>query len=207
MTYRIDLVKCETLAVNKWSGGLTTQIAIFPNNCEYGDRDFIWRISSAVVELETSTFTRLDGYDRLLMSLEGKLKLNHEGHHDKVLDAYDVDAFSGSWHTQSEGLVTDFNVIHRSGTKATLFARALTGGAIPVPISEEISGCEKDALTLVVHCPKEPFSVFIDENERVDLKRGDTLLIHISDKKDAPSAVLEGSDACQATAVIAQIAY
>jgi len=36
---------------SSWSGGTTTQIAIFPPEAEYADRDFLWRVSSAAVEL------------------------------------------------------------------------------------------------------------------------------------------------------------
>ena len=43
-----------------WSGGTTTQMAIAPEGAVYADRDFLWRFSSAKVELEHSgTFVRL----------------------------------------------------------------------------------------------------------------------------------------------------
>ena len=34
--------------VSQWSGGTTTQVAIAPEGAVYADRDFLWRISSAV---------------------------------------------------------------------------------------------------------------------------------------------------------------
>ena len=37
-----------------WSGGTTTQLAIAPEGAVYADRDFLWRLSSAKVELEHS---------------------------------------------------------------------------------------------------------------------------------------------------------
>ena len=40
-----------------WSGGTTTQIAIFPSDTPYSTRDFLWRVSSAVVTDEKSIFT------------------------------------------------------------------------------------------------------------------------------------------------------
>ena len=36
----------------EWSGGTTTQLAISPERAAYGDREFLWRLSSATVELD-----------------------------------------------------------------------------------------------------------------------------------------------------------
>ena len=47
-----------------WSGGTTTQLAIAPEGAVYADRKFLWRLSSAQVELEHSDFTPLPDYDR-----------------------------------------------------------------------------------------------------------------------------------------------
>ena len=40
----------------QWSGGATTQLAIAPKGAVYADRDFLWRLSSATVELDESDF-------------------------------------------------------------------------------------------------------------------------------------------------------
>ena len=48
-----------------WSGGTTTQLAIAPEGAVYAERSFLWRVSSATVELETSDFTPLPDYNRL----------------------------------------------------------------------------------------------------------------------------------------------
>ena len=62
-----------------WSGGTTTQLAIAPEGAVYGDRDFLWRISSATVELDHSDFTPLPDYHRFLAVLEGEIKLKING--------------------------------------------------------------------------------------------------------------------------------
>ena len=54
-----------------WSGGTTTQMAIAPEGAVYADRDFLWRFSSAKVELEHSDFTPLPDYVRLIAVLHG----------------------------------------------------------------------------------------------------------------------------------------
>ena len=58
-----------------WSGGTTTQLAIAPEGAVYADRDFLWRLSSATVELDHSDFTPLPDYNRFLSVLEGEIQL------------------------------------------------------------------------------------------------------------------------------------
>ena len=54
----IHLTK-DDYVVSQWSGGTTTQLAIAPSGAQYGDRAFLWRLSSATVDLEESDFTPL----------------------------------------------------------------------------------------------------------------------------------------------------
>ena len=46
----IHLTK-DDYVVSQWSGGTTTQLAIAPSGAQYGDRTFLWRLSSATVDL------------------------------------------------------------------------------------------------------------------------------------------------------------
>ena len=46
------LLTKEDYVTTTWSGGTTTQLAIAPEGAVYADRDFLWRLSSAGVELE-----------------------------------------------------------------------------------------------------------------------------------------------------------
>ena len=41
---------------SRWTGGTTTELAIFPETSSYMDRNFIWRLSSAVIDTEESAF-------------------------------------------------------------------------------------------------------------------------------------------------------
>ena len=50
----IKVVRKDELEHKRWSGGITTQLAIWPEGADYGARKFDWRISSAVVEDEES---------------------------------------------------------------------------------------------------------------------------------------------------------
>ena len=53
------IFKEENYKLSKWSGGSTRELAIYPANAEYLDRDFLWRLSSADSDKEESSFTKL----------------------------------------------------------------------------------------------------------------------------------------------------
>jgi len=114
---KISHIKSSELITNKWAGGTTTQLAIFPENASYKDRDFLFRISTATVESEESVFTKLQGIQRKLMILDGEIKIEHEGHYSKIIKKFEQDEFSGDWDTKSYGKATDFNLMARE--KAT----------------------------------------------------------------------------------------
>ncbi len=101
--------------VSTWSGGKTTELAIAPEGAVYADRDFLWRLSSATVDLDESDFTELPDYDRLITPLDGVMTLTHNGGEPIELNPGDVDGFDGAWHTHSVGRCTDFNLMLRKG--------------------------------------------------------------------------------------------
>ncbi|SHI51956.1 HutD/Ves family protein [Lutispora thermophila] len=125
MNYEIKLITKEQQKTSTWSGGTTTQLAIYPENADYGMRNFIWRLSSATVEADESVFTSLPGIERIIMILEGEIILEHEGHYKKVLGKFQQDSFSGSWTTRSIGQATDFNLMMRDGCQGQLEALVL----------------------------------------------------------------------------------
>jgi len=101
--------------ISQWSGGTTTQIAIAPEHARYADRDFLWRVSSASVDLEESDFTALPDYDRWISTLHGTMTLSHNGEAPITLSPYQVHAFDGGANTHSWGRCTDFNLMLRKG--------------------------------------------------------------------------------------------
>ncbi|MGB9666633.1 MAG: HutD family protein [Candidatus Cryosericum sp.] len=110
-----------------WSGGTTTEIAIYPADSAYSRRDFLWRASSATVEADESEFTSLPGFWRLIMVLEGELQLEHAGHHRARLLPFEQDAFDGAWITRSRGKARDFNLMLAEGCTGNLQAIPLPG--------------------------------------------------------------------------------
>ena len=63
MKYSIIQKDKTNYSTSAWSGGATTEIRIMPEGSRYADREFLWRLSSATVEVEESTFTALPDYD------------------------------------------------------------------------------------------------------------------------------------------------
>ena len=113
--------------VSDWSGGRTVQLSIGPEGEQYADRKFLWRISSATVELETSEFTALPDYERLIAPIRGEMILSHNGGEEILLRPFDVHRFDGADLTVSKGKCTDFNLMLRKG-KVTGEMRAIRLG-------------------------------------------------------------------------------
>ena len=67
-----QILTAKDFETSRWAGGITTQLAIGPAGAQYPNRDFLWRISSAQVELEHSVFTNLPDYHRFLTVLDGR---------------------------------------------------------------------------------------------------------------------------------------
>jgi len=107
---------------SKWSGGSTVQLFIYPANASYTARDFEIRISSATVEDESSVFTLLPGYHRLLMPLDAPLHLVYKDHGEHRASPFEVAEFEGEWHTTSFGICTDLGIMLAKGWQGSMKA-------------------------------------------------------------------------------------
>ena len=59
MDYQI--IKAESFTTSPWNGGSTTELFIYPMTSKYTSRNFHFRLSTATVNVEESTFTSLPG--------------------------------------------------------------------------------------------------------------------------------------------------
>ena len=89
------LLTQEQYVTTLWSGGTTTQLAIAPEGAVYADRDFLWRLSSAKVELPHSDFTPLPDYNRLISIVQGEMELKIGDGDRSPLQPLQVRAFDG----------------------------------------------------------------------------------------------------------------
>ncbi len=118
----MQLIRRGEHKTTKWSGGTTTELAIYPPDAEYRSGDFLWRFSTAIVEQEVSTFTLMPNISRTLMLTKGHMVLRHEGHHTAELGPYEQDRFDGGWVTYSQGQGKDLNLMCAAGCHGALRA-------------------------------------------------------------------------------------
>ncbi|MDF2698869.1 MAG: hypothetical protein K0Q49_425 [Haloplasmataceae bacterium] len=182
MSYEIEIIRKEQFQVSKWSGGTTTQLAIYPKSALYSERNFKWRLSSAKVELEETIFTSLPNFKRIIMIIEGKLILEHVGYHKSILKSFDQDFFSGNWMSKSFGKVTDFNLMMSEDCDGELEAIHL----------------EKDQSYLIsinnkkeylhnlqaIYCIHGQVRIEISSNDEIILYEGDIILVTFKDDID-----------------------
>ena len=138
-----------------WSGGTTTQMAIAPEGAVYADRDFLWRFSSARVELEHSDFTALPDYNRLISVLDGDLDMMVNGGERFKLAPLSVCSFDGGVPVESWGQCTDYNLMLRKGAAqgSAQSLRLEAGSALKwtaaVPAPQEYPNC-----AIAIYCVK-----------------------------------------------------
>ncbi len=126
MDYQI--IKAGSYTTSQWNGGSTTELFIYPIPSKYATRNFNFRLSTATVNVEESTFTSLPGITRTLMVLDGEMTLTHKAHHQVKLGRFDSDNFKGDWNTSSRGKCSDFNLMTMGNTQGTIESLHVTKG-------------------------------------------------------------------------------
>lgn len=121
------ILTSDDYVTTAWSGGKTTELFIYPAVASFKAQDYTIRLSTATVEVDSSTFTSLPGVDRTLMVLDGELTLTHKNEHAVTLKKFDADHFKGDWETTSEGQGVDFNLMLRNGFEGEISVVQLDG--------------------------------------------------------------------------------
>lgn len=166
----LSIIKSDSFITSKWSGGTTTELFIFPQTASYQKRDFKFRLSTATVEVEESTFTSLPGISRQIMILSGGIAISHKGKYTKQLNKFDIDEFSGDWETTSIGKCTDFNLMTKGTTRGNLNARLIEKGkSINLKLGANI-----DWLFIYIYSGEVKTNI---SNENYSVQMGDLLAI------------------------------
>ncbi len=165
----IEHIKASDLITNKWSGGTTTQLAIYPKGADYKKLNFQFRISTARVETEESTFTKLPGIYRKIMIIDGEIKIDHKDRYTKLLKKFEQDEFSGDWNTKSFGKAVDFNLMTTGTTKGEIEAIILESQ------NKYKMNCEFDFYGFYVYTGE--IDLFVDQKE-IKILQGDFLSLH-----------------------------
>lgn len=201
--YQVKLLHTEDCKTTEWSGGTTTELAIAPKESTYADRNFLWRLSSATVAMEESTFTSLPDYDRIIMTLRGEIQLSHNGDNWIDLAEYTPHTFDGADETVSVGKVVDFNLMLKKSRCAGLVLpfRMMQGEhcdirsvlAFEMPEYEEV----------MIYCDKGILAVTLEDGTRLEVGVGDTLWL----SGDFSKAVWTCDAVASMAAVIAAVHY
>lgn len=208
MINTIEIIRKEQQKTTRWTGGTTTELAIYPKNAAYSERNFMWRLSSARVEIENSTFTSLSGIWRLIMVVEGEMALEHENQHSTYLKPFEQDSFSGEWVTKSIGKVKDFNLMLARGCKGKLESIKVENEEL-FEINEEGSNCRDEfiSLTEAFYCVKGNITLVVNKTEKFDLNEGDLLLINMDRKSNELNIKINAEDEQGASVIRASILY
>ena len=174
------LLTKEDYVTTTWSGGTTTQLAIAPEGAVYADRDFLWRLSSAGVELEHSDFTPLPDYNRLISVLHGELEMKIGDGARFGLEPFTLRSFDGGVPVESCGKCTDYNLmVRKDKCQGIAQSVALSDGATcrwtaPLAAPQEGTAC-----TLALYCVQGGVSL---PQAGVEAKEGQLLLCRQADE-------------------------
>ncbi|MEA4813007.1 MAG: HutD family protein [Anaerolineaceae bacterium] len=112
-------VHVHDVKASDWTGGRTWQLLILPQGSSLGERNFEYRLSTASIESDHSTFTLMPGFERYLVVLTEPIKLSINGSFKKLAPDT-VLHFMGSDQIESSGHTQDFNLIKRAGLEGSL---------------------------------------------------------------------------------------
>ena len=193
--------------VSEWSGGETTQIAIYPENKKYKDRNFIWRLSSATVDIDSSVFTKLEDYNRIIMVLGGKLELNHNDKEIVYLNEFDQNEFDGANDTTTVGKCIDYNLMMKKG-QCTGKIKTLTIPANNMLNHQLINGFSSyKNFTLGIYSYNSSLDLSVEDLIGASLNQGDFLLLNFSNKIGSVRIGINNPYDKDAVVVITQIFY
>ena len=192
--------------VSTWSGGKTVQIAISPEGAAYAERNFLWRVSSATVELDESAggedaascrpagtkasclsvFTALPDYHRWIFPLSGTMSLSHNGGPVQTLKPHEAHFFDGADATHCRGRCTDFNLMLRKGR--------CEGRILALTEDAELGGKG----VKVLYCAQGSVTVnglFLREGEAARLDEGERGRVHFPSPGVVAAAVISEKQA------------
>ena len=106
----VRIIKPNNLKTTTWSGGTTSEYYIYPEQSDYKNKDFLFRISSAMIEEKPARFTSFIGYSRYLTMLDNYLDLSINGRH-KIYYQNTLVFFKSEDDVIANSLGKDFNIM------------------------------------------------------------------------------------------------
>lgn len=165
---KITKISKDTLIPTIWDGGETFEYYIYPENALYANRDFLFRISAATINKVPSTFTKFNNYQRFLVMLDNDLNININGKEESYTPN-DIFKFDSNSDITSYTKGNDFNLMVSKNVKAAnLFF-----------LNDTVQLKQLFVFLFALN----DTSVEVN-NETINLKKTDLLLIENSDRSD-----------------------
>jgi len=132
----IKQIKYNDIKETTWSGGTTKEYYIYPENASYDSKEFLVRLSAAIIE-DTKPFTNFIGYKRYFTMLDNSIELSVNGTQiDK--ERLQVITFNSEDDVTSYSLGTDLNLMVKEDIpESNLF------------VDNGFMGCEDDFIFIV----------------------------------------------------------
>lgn len=137
------IVSFESLTAAVWNGGKTFQYCIQPPESDYADKNFIYRISSATIEIDESYFTQFIGYNRYLVMLDNSLQIRHNGI-AKSFKPLEIFKFDSNDEVVSYSKGSDFNLMISKDTDFPLIR--IDSGLIKLKRRRTLLFCLSDCI-------------------------------------------------------------
>lgn len=199
MGYNFELITEDELTTSIWSGGTTSEIYIYPKGSSYKALDFKWRISSATVDLDHSTFTVLPKIYRYITTLEGAMDLSHNSGELIHLNPFEIYEFSGEINTESFGKVRDFNLMMAPGCTGNMNTLTLCAD-VPLNFNLKDETEKYSSHSYAFFCHKEDLSIKIKDN-LIHITKGNALIIHDYHKDHNPNIEISSNHDCKVICV------
>lgn len=120
MNYTIKITKNTDYSPTYWAGGMASELITYPENSSFAERNFLWRMGFAKIDIDNSTFSALPEVKRHLMVTDGEMTITHKDRYSKLLKPFMQDFFMGDWTTTTEGRCSVLNLMTRENFDGTL---------------------------------------------------------------------------------------
>lgn len=203
MQYNVQLIREANYKPTFWSGGMATELMTYPPTSTYANRDFLWRLGFAKIDILESTFSSLPNISRKLMVTEGKLTLDHKNKYKKILTPFDQDNFMGDWETKTYGKACVFNLMTRENYSGELIPLNLLPKK-QLKFKYEASA-NKDLVAICLYSVNDNFKLNIN-NKNFSVSKNDLILINCLNS-NCVHEFMFFSTSLEVTNIIASIIY
>ncbi|MDF9866523.1 environmental stress-induced protein Ves [Bacilli bacterium PM5-3] len=113
---QIKYIKQEDTKTTKWAKGSTSEYYIYPESCNYMNKDFLFRISSATIDEQPARFTMFIGYTRYLTMLDSALDISIN-RKQNTYENHEIIKFHSEDDTIAYSTGKDFNLMVKEDIK------------------------------------------------------------------------------------------